>query len=111
MHGPASILERVVARPRRVWVTLGIVVVPFAAPVLVAYADDMLGRLFARGQWRGLLLPPTIIAYMLLIGSRMSGMDSAVLRSLRGVVQVDDDQSLPGADCRRPTGTWFAGVP
>jgi hypothetical protein len=92
MDAPASIFERVVARPRRLWVTLGIAVLLFAAPVLAAYADSTWNDLLARGQWRGLFLSPTIIIYILLIAPRMSGMESAVLRSLRRAVQVDDDE-------------------
>jgi hypothetical protein len=92
MDASPSLFDRLIARPRRLWVTLAIAVVLFAAPLLAAYADNTLSALIQQGAWRGLLLAPTIILYILLIAPRMGVMANTVLRSFRPVVLVDDDE-------------------
>jgi hypothetical protein len=86
MEASTSLFDRLVAQPRRPWITLGIVALLFAAPLLAAHAGNALSDLIRQGQWRGLFLSPAIITYILLIAPRMAGMESAVLRSLRAAL-------------------------
>ena len=92
MNPPSSLFERLVARRRRAWVMLGIAALLFAAPFLAASADHVLRKLLSGAGWQGLLVPPAVITYILLVAPRMAGMEDTVLRAIRPAVLLDDDQ-------------------
>lgn len=92
MEAPTSVFDRFMAQPRRPWITLGIIVLLFAAPFIAAHADHDLSKMIREGWWRGVLVPPTVISYILVIAPRLAGVETAVLRSLRRVVLVDDER-------------------
>ena len=92
MDASPSLFERFIARPRRPLAMLGIVILLFAAPFVAAYADGLLNDLIRVGAWRGLLVPPAVITYIFVIAPPVQGMESAVLRSIRPAVLVDDEQ-------------------
>jgi hypothetical protein len=92
MDQPASLFNRLVSRPRRPWVTLGIALIFLLAALAAAYLDGALGDLFGEGMWRGMLLPPAVIVYILAVSPAMARMETGVLKSFRPVVLVDDDR-------------------
>jgi hypothetical protein len=91
MKPPTSLFDRLIGHPRYPWIAIGLSTLLFLAPFLVAFAGDELGELLSGGQWRGLLIPPTIIAYILLIAPRMTNQEARVLESLRSIILIDDE--------------------
>ncbi len=116
MEARTSVFDRLVARPRPFWATLAIATLLFAAPFLAAQADGVLGELLRQGTWQGLLVPPTVITYIFLVGPRLSAMEKTVLRSFRRVVELGDEQlnnvvrSAAGGGNRQEAVIFAAGA-
>ena len=91
MKPPASLFDSLIGRPHYPWIVAGVSILLFLAPFLVAMAVDELSDLVSEGQWHGLLVPPTIIAYILLVAPRMTRQEARVLESLRSIIPIDDD--------------------
>jgi hypothetical protein len=60
------------------------------APFAIAWTGGSLDRLFTNGQWRGLLVSPTVIMYILAIAPRLARMETGVVNSLRPLVLVEN---------------------
>lgn len=61
-----------------------------AAPFVAARLEGTLPWLAESGRWRGILVPPTIIAYILLAAPYLANMESRVFASLRPLLDVDE---------------------
>lgn len=82
---PKSIWDRTIAHPRPLWLTLVI--------GLLVYLPSLAAGTAAGA--RALLASPTVIVYILLLGPAMAPLESAVLRSLRPLVLMDDSELDP----------------
>jgi hypothetical protein len=87
----SSLLDRTVARRRPAWVTVLLVFVVYL-PTLVAAASMGLTDILTNPRSRSILTAPTAIAYILVIGPVIWSMQPKVVRSLRPVILVDDQE-------------------
>jgi hypothetical protein len=90
MKAAPSLFERWIARPRHRWVALVVALVCLAAPFVAARLDGSLAWLAESGLWREILVPPTILTYILVVAPRQAAMESRVLASLRPLLDVDE---------------------
>ncbi len=107
MDQPASLFDRLISRPRPAWVTLGIALLFLLAAPAAAYLDGLLGDLFSKGMWRGMLVSPAVIVYILAVSPPIARMQASVLESFRPMVLVDDDRFvrlIGGAAHIKPIG-------
>jgi hypothetical protein len=86
---PASLFDRTIGRPRRVWVTLVLILLVYLPTLAAAYAIGF-ADLFGDPNSRSLLAAPTVIAYVLVLGPIMNPLESAVVRALRPIILADD---------------------
>ena len=81
-----SLWDRYIARPRNPWGPIAAVLVIVAAPFLVARIEGVELTLDA---WRGILIPPAIIAYIVLMAPRLVVMEDRVIRALQALAEED----------------------
>jgi hypothetical protein len=93
MRAPTSLFVSWIARPKRTWITLIVSVVCLAAPFVMAWIEGSLAWLADSGRWRDVLVPPTIITYILAVAPHQAAMEARVLASLRPLL-VDGDEAL-----------------
>ncbi len=92
--GPArsySLFDRTVARPRPAWATLALTLLVYLPTLAAAYALGFTD-IYGEPRSRSLLAAPTVIAYILLLGPIMAPLGSAVIRSLRPILLVKDEE-------------------
>jgi hypothetical protein len=70
---------------------LGVALLLYITPLAAYWMTAAPGDFTRQDQWRGLLIPPTVILYILLVAPWMSGMDRGVLNSFRSFVLLDDE--------------------
>jgi len=90
MKPTTTLFDKIISRPRRGWVTLGIALLLLLAPVVAAYADGGLTEILGMSQWRGMLVPAAVILYILLLAPRLNRTETRVIESLRPIILVDD---------------------
>lgn len=90
MDQPRSLFDRFIGRPRRPWVTRGVCALLLLAPFALAYAQNSLSVILHEGGWRGLLVPPVVITYIVLVAPKMTQMGDRVTESFRRIVLIDD---------------------
>jgi hypothetical protein len=103
--------DRIVGRPRPAWITFAVALLLFLAPATVAWGGNGIDELVASGKWRGILIPPTIITYILVIAPRLSRVEKNVLASFRKLVLVDDEvleKTVREAAYIRPRNEWIS---
>ena len=90
----SSLFDRTVARRRPAWATVLLVFVVYL-PTLVAAANMGLTDILTNPRSRSILTAPTVIAYILVIAQILpilGGLQPIVVRSLRPVILVDDQE-------------------
>jgi len=90
MELPIPLYERYIGRSRRPWIALGVCALLFLAPFAIACAHGDLSEILQEGTGRGLLVPPMIITYILLVAPKMTQMGDRVIESFRQIVLVDN---------------------
>jgi hypothetical protein len=93
MQPSSSLFEAWIARPRHPWINVGFALACLVVPFLAVWAEGHMDWLLETDQWRALLIPPTIIAYILAAAPRMATMDSRVIESLQPLLD-DSDASV-----------------
>ena len=88
---PKTLFDRLIGRPRRRWVPLGVSVLMVLIPLLLAWNLVAQGQPLESGPLRGLLTAPLVLLYIVLIAPRMDRMEKDVVRSLRPAILVDDE--------------------
>jgi hypothetical protein len=63
----------------------------FASPFLAVWFDGSFENGTPFSAWRGLLIPPIVIIYVLSVSPGMERMGKGVLRSFREIVQLDNE--------------------
>lgn len=89
-----SPLQRLVSRPRKVWQNICLSILLLMAPLGALWLDGLWEEAFRLGYWRSTLLPAVITAYILIIAPLMSRSEMAMLASLAGLVQMEEEQVL-----------------
>ena len=87
----SSLFDRTVARRRPAWATVLLVFVVYL-PTLVAAISLGLTDILTNPRSRSILTAPTAIAYILVIAPILGIMQPIVVRSLRPVILVDDQE-------------------
>ena len=108
---PASLFDRLITRPRPVWVILLVSLVLFGLPFAAAYLDGVLQEGFLNGDWRLLLLYPSVIVYILMISPLMNRVSEEVIATFRSLVDMDDeafDKLVYQASHPNPLYEWLA---
>lgn len=88
---PDSLFNRTVARRRSAAATLALAVLVFL-PTALAAASLGLAAVLADRRDRGVFAAPVVIAYILVVAPIMSGMETDVVRSIRPIARVDEDE-------------------
>jgi len=116
MKAVPSLFDRWIARPRRRWVSLIVAVICIAAPFVAAWLDGSLTRLRESGLWRDILVPPTIITYILVLAPYQAAMEARVVASLRPLLDLDEAalkrlaEQTGGMTSRREMAAFGIGV-
>jgi len=87
----SSLFDRTVARQRPAWVTALLVFIVYL-PTLVAAASLGLADILTNPRSRAILIAPTAIAYILVIVPIIWSIQPKVIRSLRPIILVDDQE-------------------
>ncbi|MCP4164843.1 MAG: hypothetical protein GY759_02985 [Chloroflexi bacterium] len=85
-----SLFDRIISRPRSLWLTLGITLLLVLAPLAAAYADGVLSELLSNGSWRAFLVPSIVIIYILLVAPRLAHTEDRIYNSIRPILLIDD---------------------
>jgi hypothetical protein len=91
MDPKLSLFDRLLTRPRPIWVALLVSVTLLLLPFAAAMLDGRLSEFIYQGQWRVYLMAPTITLYIWLISPRMARVGAEVVTSLRPLVDLDDE--------------------
>jgi len=91
MNRPTSYFDRIIANPRHPWLKAVFILLLFGVPLATGYAEGSLKALYEGGGWRGIFLPPVVIAYILLVSPGMARMEKEVLRAFRSLVIMEDN--------------------
>lgn len=87
----SSLFARMIGRQRPAWATLVLVLLIYLPTLATAYQLGMTDIL-DNPDHRSILTAPTAIAYILLIGPILVGMEPIVIRSLRPTILLDDQE-------------------
>lgn len=103
-----SLWDRYIARPKKPWGPISAVLVIVAAPFLVARLE---GAELTLEAWRGVLIPPAIIAYIILLAPRLVAMEDRVTTALQALMDEDPAclaQEAQVAEAKAPTRELLA---
>lgn len=87
---PTSLFAKVISRPRRHWITVGVGLFLVLAPIGLAYLDGLLPLFFSQGYWRISLLPAAVIVYILAVAPIIERGETRVIEAFRPLVLTDD---------------------
>ena len=89
-----SLFDRAISKKRPDRFLIGIFIF-FTITLLGAiYLDSALEELKRNLSWRGLMIPPTIIFYILAVAPGMARMDNRVFESFQEITLLDNDEFL-----------------
>ena len=111
MKQPMSLYERVIDRPRPVWVKISVSLFLFALPFAIVYLSGVDGEFMSEGRWRFLLLAPSIIVYIWLGSPLLDRHNNEVILSLRSISALDDEsfaELLAKTRSINPRNEWIA---
>jgi hypothetical protein len=87
---PTSLFAKVISRPRRHWITVGVGLFFVLVQISAAYLDGLLPVFFSQGYWRISLLPPAVIIYILAVAPIVERQEARVIEAFRPLVLRDD---------------------
>ena len=111
MHEPYSLFERVISRPRPVWVKITVSLILLLLPFVIIYQSGLAGELLVYGRWRFILLPPAIVIYIWLVSPLLDRQGAEVVRSIREISPLDEESFTTLVDKAltiRPRNEWIA---
>jgi hypothetical protein len=85
-----SLFDKIISRPRSLWVTAGISLLFLITPIVAVAMDGAWSALFGRSYWRLLFLSPVILIYILVIAPIQTQNRMSVVTSFRPLALVDD---------------------
>jgi hypothetical protein len=92
MPKQSSLFDRVFSHPRPLWVTLLVSAVLLGLPFAAAAFDGELAAFLSSGRFRVYLIFPTVTLYVWLVSPLLDRTGDEMLRSLRPVIELDDEQ-------------------
>jgi MFS family permease len=87
----ASLWERLISHRRRAWITVGIGLLLFLAPLIAATLDGLMDDLLGQGHWRLMLGPAAVITYILAVAPFVERAEAGVIEAFRPMVLIDDE--------------------
>ncbi len=111
MEHPTSLYARVINKPRPVWVKVSVSLFLFALPFAIVYLSGAAAEFMANGQWRFLLLTPSIIVYIWLGSPLLDRYNKDVISSMRSISALDDEsfsRLLAETQYINPRNEWIA---
>lgn len=93
MEFTETLFERSIGRPRARHTILLIALILYGAALLVGALEYGIDSLFAEGHWRGLLVGPTVILYVLLIAPRLTKMENEVIDAILPLAELNGEPS------------------
>jgi len=90
MERKHSLFERLINKTRSLRVLLGITLFLLIALVISVILDGATEEFAQSFSWRGLLIPSSVIIYILAVAPRMTHMERSVLQSLRDILLLDE---------------------
>ena len=91
MDLPESLFEKFVIQPRGRRIVLSVSLVLITAPFVAAYLEDRPSLSFRQGIWRGFLLPPIVMLYILIVAPIRARIGTSVVESFRSLTLIDND--------------------
>jgi len=109
MNGQNSNFSKIIIKKRSTKFFLGIITLFMISLVCAALLDGDFNKYTQDFSWRGLLIPPTIFIYILLIAPFMAKLDTRVLDSLQTIF-VDQSVHLDivSSSAIKPINELFA---
>lgn len=111
METYTSGIERFFTKRRPLWVRLVVNLMLLLLPFAAAYLDGVLDEFLRQGRWRVFSLAPIIILYIWFVAPVISRSESEVVRSIRRLVPLDDEnfKRLVDRESRvDPRNEWLA---
>jgi len=87
-----SLFDRVISKPRPLKVLLGIAILLLLFLLIAVFLDGAVDEFTRTLSWRGLLIPPIIIIYILAIAPRMARMEKIVINSFQTITMINEDE-------------------
>lgn len=92
MQAHPSYFDRIFNAPRSLGTLVLVSLLLLSLPILFAWLDGYLPLFIESGQWRMVLSPTAIALYIWYISPLMSRAGASVIRALRPLIEMDDDQ-------------------
>jgi hypothetical protein len=92
MEVQKSLFDKIISKPRAYIVYFGIAAFFLIILLIAAILDNAINDLASSISWRGLLIPPTIIVYILTIAPIMHRYEKKVLKSFYDIIAIDDSK-------------------
>lgn len=111
MKQPYSLFGRVIVRQRPTWVKVSVSLLLLLLPFGIAYLSGITSDIFINGQWRFLLLAPSIIIYIWLLSPFTDRQSKEVVRSLQAISTLDEESFstlIEKAQQINPRNEWIA---
>ena len=90
MEQQKSLFDQVISKPRPWGFFLGVAGLLFLSLFIAVLLDSNLEDFSSDFSWRGLLIPGTIILYILGVAPRMAHMEKRVLQSFQSILYLDE---------------------
>lgn len=90
MHRKLSLFDRLISKPRSYWSLLGIALLLLISLVISIILDGATKDFTKSFSWRGLLIPSTVIIYILAVAPGMTRIERRVLQSFQDIVLLDE---------------------
>ena len=88
---PQSLFDQYISRHRSIKARTFWILLILSAPFIAVLADSNLEQIPPLSSWRGLIIPPLVISYVLLLSPGMERAGNRALQSFREIVLLDDE--------------------
>ena len=92
MELPLSLFDKIIGRPRPLWLTLSIAFILYAIALVFGSSQYGFREFFLNDHWRGFIVSPSIIIYILVVAPLLSKIGGQVIKSIRPLVDIEEEQ-------------------
>jgi hypothetical protein len=92
MQPQHSLFDKIISKPRSFWGLLGIILLLLAPLAIAVIIDGNIKEFTGSFSWRGLLIPATVIIYILAVAPGMTRMERQVLQSFQEILLADESE-------------------